>query len=76
MCIRDSIGSWRKLSQSQYDNGIGAHSGPWRANAQFARYSLASLRQKQWSHELQLVGNLPQITYVGGLYYYLSLIHI
>lgn len=64
------IGSWRKLSQSQYDNGIGAHSGPWRANAQFARYSLASLRQKQWSHELQLVGNLPQITYVGGLYYY------
>ena len=65
-----SITSYRKLEQEQWDNGIGAHAGSFRPNASFARYSLASLRQKQWSQELQIVGSTGQLTYVAGLYYY------
>jgi len=65
-----SISSYRRLKQSQYDNGIGAHSGPFVPNARFARYSLASLRQEQWSQELQLLGTVGQVSYVGGLYSY------
>lgn len=69
MTVR-SISSFRKLSQTQFDNGFGAHSGPFVPNAKFARYSMASLRQKQYSEELQIVGSLPQFTYVAGLYYF------
>lgn len=65
-----SITSYRKLDQSQFDNGIGAHAGPFRANANFARYSLASLRQEQYSQEVQLVGTYSTLTYVTGAYYY------
>lgn len=65
-----SITSYRRLKQSQYDNGVGAHSGVFVPNGRFSRYSLASLRQKQWSQEVQLVGNLPQFDYVGGVYFY------
>ena len=65
-----SISSFRKLSQTQFDNGFGAHSGPFAANAKFARYSLASLRQKQYSQEVQVLGNLPQINFVAGVYYF------
>jgi iron complex outermembrane receptor protein len=65
-----SITSWRHLKQNQYDNGIGAHSGPFRANATFGRYSLASMRQHQFSQEFQLVGGDDRLQYVGGLYYY------
>ncbi len=65
-----SISSYRRLKQSQYDNGIGAHAGVFVPNGRFARYSLASLRQDQWSQEFQAIGDLGQIHYVGGLYYY------
>ncbi|MBI1200753.1 MAG: TonB-dependent receptor plug domain-containing protein, partial [Phenylobacterium sp.] len=65
-----SISSYRRISQSQYDNGIGAHAGVFIPNAKFARYSLASLRQQQWSQEFQLLGKVGQIDYVAGLYYY------
>ncbi len=65
-----TISSWRQLSQDQRDNSIGAHASPWRANGGFARYSMASIRQTQYSHELQLIGDLNSISYVGGLYYY------
>ena len=65
-----SISSFRKLSQTQFDNGFGAHSGPFVPNAKFARYSLASLRQKQYSQEFQVVGSMEQLSYVGGLYYF------
>lgn len=65
-----SITSWRHLKQSQYDNGIGAHAGVFRPNATFSRYSLASMRQRQFSQELQLVGDLARLQYVAGLYYY------
>lgn len=65
-----SISSWRKLKQDQRDNSIGAHSSPWRANGTFARYSMASLRQSQYSQELQIIGSLDEIKYVGGVYFY------
>jgi iron complex outermembrane receptor protein len=66
-----SITAYRDLEQSQYDNGIGAHAGTvFRPNATFSRYSLASMRQHQFSQELQLVGGAERLQYVGGLYYY------
>ncbi len=65
-----SITSYRKVDQTQLDNGIGAHSAPFRSNAAFSRYSLASLRQDQYSQEFQLVGTLSQLHYVAGVYYY------
>jgi iron complex outermembrane receptor protein len=65
-----SITAWRRLTQSQYDNGIGAHAGVFRPNTSFSRYSLASMRQKQFSQELQLVGNTDRLDYVAGLYFY------
>jgi iron complex outermembrane receptor protein len=65
-----SITSYRDLEQSQWDNGIGAHAGVFRPNAQFSRYSLATLRQHQASQEFQLVGSTDRLNYVAGLYYY------
>lgn len=65
-----SITSYRELNQNQFDNGIGAHAGPFRPNATFARYSLASMRQNQFSQELQIVGDSQRLQYVAGLYYY------
>jgi iron complex outermembrane recepter protein len=65
-----SISSYRKLEQTQLDNGIGAHTTPFRANANFARYSLASLRQEQVSQEFQVLGTLSNLTYVVGTYLY------
>lgn len=65
-----SISSYRHLEQDQWDNGIGAHAGVFRPNANFARYSLASLRQEQYSQEFQLVGSAGAFDYVAGLYYY------
>jgi iron complex outermembrane receptor protein len=64
-----SISSYRKLSQSQYDNG-GANQGTFGANALFGRYSLAGLNQEQYSQELQVVGSFSQIQFVVGAYYY------
>lgn len=65
-----TISAYRRVKQSQYDNGIGAHAGIFVPNAQFARYSLASLRQDQVSHEVQALGSLGELTYVVGAYYY------
>ncbi|MFC4595864.1 TonB-dependent receptor [Sphingobium tyrosinilyticum] len=65
-----SISSYRHLTQSQFDNGLGAHSGPFIPNAAFSRYGLASLRQHQYSQELQLIGSAARLNYVAGLYYY------
>jgi len=64
-----SISSYRELDQSQYDNGAVALS-VYAPNANFARYSLANFDQHQWSQELQLIGKLPNLDLVGGLFYY------
>jgi len=65
-----SISSYRRVKQDQLDNSIGAHSGPFTPNARFVRYSMASLRQQQYSQEFQLVGSLDQLDYVAGAFYY------
>jgi len=49
-----SITSYRKLKQTQFDNG-GGHSVPFVPNSLFARYSLASAYQHQFSQEVLYV---------------------
>ncbi|CAN5406768.1 TonB-dependent receptor [soil metagenome] len=66
-----SITAWRTVSDAQWDNSGGAHRTPaFLPNTAFSRYSLSNLDQRQFSQELQLVGGLPQIDYVLGLYYF------
>lgn len=65
-----SISAYRDIKQSQYDNSAGAHANPFTPNAQFARYSLSWMHQDQISQELQLVGSIPTLHYVAGLYYF------
>jgi iron complex outermembrane receptor protein len=64
-----SISSYRDLTQSQYDNGSAVLS-VFAPNGNFGRYSLANFDQYQYSQELQAIGDLPEITYVAGLFYY------
>jgi iron complex outermembrane recepter protein len=65
-----SISSYRDLEQSQLDNSIGAVTARFTPNANFARYSMASLRQSQYSQEIQLLGSAPRLEFVAGLFYY------
>jgi iron complex outermembrane receptor protein len=65
-----SISSYRRLVQTQTDNGIGAHTIPFQPNATFARDSQASIRQKQLSQELQLLGTYDSFKFIAGLYYF------
>ena len=73
-----SITAWRGVDVQQYDNSGGAHRVPVvnltaacaGANCGFSRYSLADLRQRQFSQEFQAVGTVGKIDYVAGLYYF------
>ncbi len=76
-----SITAWRGVTASQWDNSGGAHRVPVAApctvavgattcNINFSRYSLANLRQNQFSQELQAVGSIGPVDYVAGLYYF------
>ena len=81
-----SITSWRGVEATQWDNSGGAHRVPVvtvpaigatnpitctaAAPCGFSRYSLADLRQNQFSQELQAVGTVGPIDYVAGLYYF------
>ncbi len=69
-----SITSYRNMKQTQFDN-TGVSAFLYSAtnnflNQRFARYSLATMHQDQFSQEIQAVGSLPRINYVAGLYYY------
>jgi iron complex outermembrane receptor protein len=64
-----STSSYRSLDQSQYDNGASIQA-IFSPNATFARDSQANIYQHQLSQELQLIGELSQLTFVGGLFYY------
>jgi iron complex outermembrane recepter protein len=69
-----SITSYRKLDQSQFDNGSGlatavSATGNF-TGVGFARYSLANFEQDQFSTELQVIGEADRIKYVGGALYY------
>ncbi|MFB0872044.1 MULTISPECIES: TonB-dependent receptor [unclassified Sphingobium] len=73
-----SITAWRGVDVEQWDNSGGAHRVPTinltascaGANCAFSRYSLADLRQRQFSQELQAVGSVGSVDYVAGLYYF------
>ena len=65
-----SITAWRGVDTHQWDNSGGAHRTIFAPNAKFSRYSLSDLWQKQFSQEFQLVGSLPSLDYVAGLYYF------
>ena len=64
-----SISSYRKLTQTQFDNGAVALS-VFSPNGTFARYSVARVWQDQYSQELQLVGKTDRVEYVGGVFYF------
>jgi iron complex outermembrane receptor protein len=72
-----SITAWRGVDVEQWDNSGGAHRPPVVAPAAsaatvqaFSRYSLADLRQRQFSQEFQAVGSVGSFDYVAGLYYF------
>jgi iron complex outermembrane recepter protein len=66
-----SITAWRTVSDRQFDNSGGANRTPvFIPNATFSRYSIATLDQRQFSQEIQAVGNLGDIDYVIGFYYF------
>jgi iron complex outermembrane receptor protein len=74
-----AITAWRGVDVEQYDNSGGAHRPPLvnltaactaAAPCGFSRYSLADLRQRQFSQELQAVGTIDTVDYVAGLYYF------
>ncbi len=66
-----AITAWRTVSDDQFDNSGGANRTPvFSPNGSFSRYSLATLDQRQFSQELQLVGKLSQLDYVFGAYYF------
>ena len=73
-----SITAWRGVDVQQWDNSGGYHRVPVvnlttacaGANCAFSRYSLADLRQRQFSQEFQLVGSIGTVDYVAGLYYF------
>jgi iron complex outermembrane receptor protein len=80
-----SITAWRGVNATQWDNSGGAHRVPVfsypalgtvstacsaAAPCAFSRYSLADLRQNQFSQEFQAVGSADRLDYVAGLYYF------
>ena len=76
-----SFTAWRGVDATQWDNSGGAHRVPVAAPSAtstpatvtpFSRYSLADLRQRQFSQELQAVGSVSTVDYVAGLYYFIE----
>ncbi|MCU0760991.1 MAG: TonB-dependent receptor [Steroidobacteraceae bacterium] len=65
-----SISSYRDLEQGQLDQGFIDWISTFAPNRPFARYSLAQVKQHQYSQELQLVGRTRQVEYVAGAFYY------
>ncbi|MFM7027198.1 MAG: TonB-dependent receptor [Chakrabartia sp.] len=73
-----SITAWRGVDVQQWDNSGGYHRVPvinytascTGSNCAFSRYSLADLRQRQFSQEFQAVGTIGSVDYVAGLYYF------
>ena len=64
-----SLSSYRTLKQSQLDNGA-SNLSVYAPNGNFSRYSLAHFDQSQYSEELQLIGKVSQVSFVGGGFYY------
>ncbi len=76
-----SITAWRGVDVKQFDNIAAAARPPVvnltasctaAAPCAFSRYSIADLKQRQFSQEIQAVGSIGQFDYVGGLYYFIE----
>jgi iron complex outermembrane receptor protein len=65
-----SVSAYRDLEQGQFDQGFIDWISTFAANRPFARYSLAQVKQHQWSEELQLIGRTDTIEYAAGAFYY------
>lgn len=66
-----SITAWRTVSDRQFDNsGLANRTPVFAPNGSFSRYSIATLDQRQFSQELQVVGKLGDLDYVFGGYYF------
>jgi iron complex outermembrane recepter protein len=67
-----SITAWRTVSDRQFDNsGLANRTPVFAPNTSFSRYSIATLDQRQFSQELQVVGKLgDNFDYVFGGYYF------
>jgi iron complex outermembrane recepter protein len=64
-----SISAWRRLDSTQWDQDVGMLTS-WGANRRFGRLSFANVKQNQFSQELQLVGEIGDLKYVVGGYYF------
>ncbi|WP_293907139.1 TonB-dependent receptor [Phenylobacterium sp.] len=64
-----SVSSYRRLSQSQYDNAE-ENLSVFSPNGFFSRYSIAHTYQDQYSEELQAVGRVPNIEFAAGAFYF------
>ena len=66
-----SITAWRTVSDRQFDNsGLANRTPVFAPNGSFSRYSIATLDQRQFSQELQVVGKAGDLDYVFGGYYF------
>ena len=65
-----SISAVRGVSTNQYDNSGIESRNVFQPGAEFGRYSLSDLYQRQFSQEFQAVGTYAKIDYVLGLYYF------
>ena len=66
-----SITAVRAVGTSQWDNSGIESRNVFAPNANFGRYSLSDLSQRQFSQELQAVGSVGNtLTYVLGAYYF------
>jgi iron complex outermembrane receptor protein len=70
-----SITAWRQVATDQWDNSGGPARTIYAPDTPFSRYSLSHLSQRQFSQEFQVVGSLPHLDYVAGLYYFTEYAH-
>lgn len=64
-----SISAWRSLDSTQMDGDEGSNT-TWGPNRRFGRLSYANVKQNQFSQEVQLVGDLGELEFVVGGYYF------
>jgi iron complex outermembrane recepter protein len=64
-----SISAYRKMSQTQFDNGGGILQ-PFTPNGSFSRMSYADVHQNQYSQEIQFLGTFSQLEFIIGGFYY------
>ena len=64
-----SISAWRRLDSTQMDGDEGSNT-TWGPNRRFGRVSYANVKQNQFSQEVQLVGDVGELKFVLGGYYF------